>query len=172
MNPVEFQPRHYLVYQDFKPITEWNLSKQDEGSKVYCSWKPPWRQDPRFIFLFPWLNNHSIGKAAKMALWKRKENCGLVLYFLKKQNKTLFCSISIPKVKYTEFTYFHNCLQFLVETELAMDWRPSLMSPKEEPLLAHAGGRNWTSHAFFPWLNFQGRQKGVIDDEGDDDDDD
>lgn len=48
------------------------------------------------------------------------------------------------------------------------------MSPKEEPLLAHDGGRNWTSHAFFPWLNFQVRKKDVIDDEdvGDDKDND
>lgn len=28
------------------------------------------------------------------------------------------------------------------------------------------------NHAFFPWLNFQGRPKGVIDDGGDDNDND
>lgn len=82
----------------------------------------------------------------------------------------LFCLIFIPKVKYAEFTHFHNCLQFRVETELAMDWKPLLLSPKEELLLAHVGGRNWTSSAFLPWLNFQRRTKDVIDDEDDDDD--
>ena len=89
------------------------------------------------------MNNHSIGKVAKWAYEREKRTVDW--YFsllLKKTTTTLFCSIFIPKFKYTEFTHLHNSLQFLAETELAVDWRPLLMSPKEEPLLAHAGGRN------------------------------
>lgn len=41
--------------------------------------------------------------------------------------------------------------------------------PKERDPLAHAGGRNWTVPAFFPWLHFQGRKIDVTDDEDDDD---